>query len=53
MNIIFKQLVLKNFKSHQDITVNFGERTDITGDNAVGKSTIVEALAMYCTAQTH
>lgn len=43
MNIIFKQLVLKNFKSHQDITVNFGERTDITGDNAVGKSTIVEA----------
>lgn len=43
MKIIFKQLVLKNFKSHQDITVNFGERTDITGDNAVGKSTIVEA----------
>jgi len=43
LNIIFKQLVLKNFKSHQDITVNFGERTDITGDNAVGKSTIVEA----------
>lgn len=43
MNIIIKQLILKNVKSHQDITVNFGEHTDITGDNAVGKSTIIEA----------
>ncbi|AOH53326.1 ATPase [Peribacillus muralis] len=43
MQVIFKTLILNNFKSHRDITVNFGERTDITGDNAEGKSTICEA----------
>lgn len=43
MQVIIKTLTLKNFKSHRDITVNFGERTDITGDNAEGKSTICEA----------
>ncbi|WP_258832841.1 AAA family ATPase [Peribacillus frigoritolerans] len=42
MQVIFKTLTLVNFKSHRDITVNFGERTDITGDNAEGKSTICE-----------
>src|SRR5699024_425634 len=29
---------------HQDLTVNFGERTVITGDNAKGKSSIGEAI---------
>lgn len=43
MQVIFKTLTLNNFKSHRDITVNFGEKTDITGDNAEGKSTICEA----------
>ncbi|MGG4200745.1 AAA family ATPase [Peribacillus frigoritolerans] len=42
MQVIFKTMNLVNFKSHRDITVNFGERTDITGDNAEGKSTICE-----------
>ncbi|WP_077301526.1 AAA family ATPase [Virgibacillus pantothenticus] len=44
MQIKFKTLKLQNFKSHQDLTVNFGERTVITGDNAKGKSTIPEAI---------
>lgn len=44
MNIKFKELQLKNFKSHQEISVNFGERTEITGDNAKGKSSISEAI---------
>ncbi|MBU8567607.1 AAA family ATPase [Virgibacillus pantothenticus] len=44
MQIEFKSLKLQNFKSHQDLTVNFGERTVITGDNAKGKSTIPEAI---------
>lgn len=44
MTIKFKELVLQNFKSHQDLTVNFGERTVITGDNAKGKSSIGEAI---------
>ncbi|MFD1335769.1 AAA family ATPase [Oceanobacillus iheyensis] len=44
MQINFKELSLKNFKSHQDLTVNFGEVTKITGDNAKGKSSIFEAI---------
>ncbi|MFE4523456.1 AAA family ATPase [Cytobacillus firmus] len=44
MKINFKTLTLKNFKSHQDLTVNFGEVTQITGDNAKGKSSISEAI---------
>lgn len=44
MQIKFKTLQLQNYKSHQDITVNFGERTDITGDNAQGKSSIPESI---------
>lgn len=43
--IKFKELVLKNFKSHQDINVNFGERTDILGDNAQGKSSLGESIS--------
>ena len=45
MKITFKTLTLENYKSHQDVTVNFGERTDITGDNAKGKTSICESLA--------
>ncbi len=44
MKITFKQLILKNFKSHHDLQVNFGEVTQITGDNAQGKSSIGEAI---------
>ncbi|MFH0067523.1 AAA family ATPase [Peribacillus sp. NPDC056705] len=44
MRVIFKTLTLVNFKSLRDITVNFGERTDITGDNAIGKTSITEAI---------
>lgn len=42
--IKIKSLNLTNFKSHQELTVNFGERTDILGDNAEGKSTIGESI---------
>ncbi|MMZ43860.1 chromosome segregation protein [compost metagenome] len=31
-----------NFKAHRDLSVNFGEVTQITGDNGSGKSTILE-----------
>lgn len=44
MNIKFQSLKLENFKSHQDLTVNFGEVTKITGDNAKGKSSLLEAI---------
>ncbi|GIO22459.1 AAA family ATPase [Oceanobacillus sp. J11TS1] len=44
MEIKLKELKLNNFESHQDLTVNFGEVTKITGDNAEGKSTIPRAI---------
>ncbi|MGK4041370.1 ATPase [Heyndrickxia oleronia] len=44
MAITFITLTLQNFKSHRDLTVNFGEQTKITGDNAQGKSSIQEAI---------
>jgi len=44
MIIKFEKLTLLNYKSHRDLTVNFGELTKITGDNAKGKSSIPEAL---------
>jgi hypothetical protein len=31
-----------NFKAHRDLSVNFGRITQITGDNALGKSSILE-----------
>ncbi|MEV3587123.1 AAA family ATPase [Paenibacillus larvae] len=40
----FKTLSLHNFKSHRDLTVEFGDLTKITGDNAKGKSSILEAI---------
>jgi DNA repair exonuclease SbcCD ATPase subunit len=44
MSINFISLKLQNFKNHQDLTVNFGEMTEITGDNGKGKSSIGEAV---------
>ncbi|MBS4188672.1 AAA family ATPase [Bacillus sp. FJAT-49705] len=44
MLVKFISLNLINFKSHRDLTVNFGERTEITGDNTKGKSTILDAI---------
>ncbi|WP_046655300.1 AAA family ATPase [Paenibacillus larvae] len=44
MEIKFKTLTLHNFKSHRDLTVEFGDLTKITGDNTKGKSSILEAI---------
>lgn len=45
MEIKFKELTIQNFKSHQDLQIIFGEiLTQITGDNAKGKSSIGEAI---------
>jgi hypothetical protein len=44
MLINFVSLKLQNFKNHQDLTVNFGEMTEITGDNGKGKSSTGEAV---------
>ncbi|MDK8641308.1 AAA family ATPase [Niallia taxi] len=43
--IKFLQLALENVKSHRNLTVDFGERTDLTGDNGMGKSTIPQSIS--------
>ncbi|WP_019123597.1 AAA family ATPase [Brevibacillus massiliensis] len=45
MKILFQKLTLKNYKSHRDLVVEFGDLTRITGDNAKGKSSIPEAVS--------
>lgn len=44
MQVKFKELTLQNFKSHQELTVNFGEKTVIPGDNGEGKTSIGESI---------
>lgn len=44
MEIKFNQLTLRNFKSHKDLVVKFGDMTKILADNAKGKSSIGEAI---------
>jgi DNA repair exonuclease SbcCD ATPase subunit len=43
--IRLQKLTLKNYKSHRDLVVEFGDLTRITGDNAKGKSSIPEAVS--------
>ena len=45
MHIRFKSLKLHNYKSHRDLVVQFGDVTRISGDNAKGKSSILEAVS--------
>ncbi|MGG1618272.1 AAA family ATPase [Paenibacillus sp. NRS-1781] len=42
MEIKIISLRAHNFKAHRDLSVEFGDTTQITGDNAQGKSTILE-----------
>lgn len=45
MNIKIKNLRLLNFKGIRDLLVNFGDVTNIYGENGTGKTTIVDAFA--------
>lgn len=42
MHIKFLAARAYNFKAHRDLIVEFGDTTQITGDNAQGKSTVLE-----------
>ncbi|GLC89367.1 AAA family ATPase [Lysinibacillus piscis] len=44
MEIKFNQLILQNFKSHENLNVKFADLTKIFADNAKGKSSIGEAI---------
>ena len=41
---ILKTLRIKNFKSHKDLKINLANRTEIYGKNAVGKTSVAEAI---------
>ena len=43
-NIFLKQLILKNFKGIKDLTIDFGKTTDISGENATGKTSVFDAF---------
>ena len=46
MKIILKKLKLTNFKGIKDLEINFKDKiTNISGDNAVGKTTIFDAYS--------
>lgn len=42
--VIFNKLVLSGFKNHEELTVDFGETTKVSGRNGAGKSAISEAV---------
>ena len=45
MKIKIKNLKLQNFKGIKDLTIDFKDLTNISGDNAVGKTTIFDAYS--------
>ena len=45
MQIKIKTLKLQNFKGIKDLTIDFNDTTNISGDNAVGKTTIFDAYS--------
>lgn len=45
MEVILKRLVLTNFKGIKEKEIDFTEKTNISGDNATGKSTIFDAYS--------
>jgi len=42
--IILKQLTLQNFKGIKNLTIDFSNQTDISGENGTGKTTIQDAF---------
>lgn len=44
MKIILKSLTLKNFKGIKDLQIDFSKVTNIYGENATGKTTIVDSF---------
>jgi predicted ATPase len=49
---MLKQLTIKNFKSIQDMTIEFTSLTVLIGENSCGKSTVLQALDFLRSAAT-
>jgi DNA replication and repair protein RecF len=48
------QLVLRNFRSYADCEIGFTDRVNlIIGENAQGKTTLLEAIYFLSTAKSH
>ena len=48
------QLVLRNFRSYTDCEIEFTDRVNlIVGENAQGKTTLLEAIYFLSTAKSH
>jgi DNA repair exonuclease SbcCD ATPase subunit len=45
LELKFISLNLKNYKSHRELEVKFGDQTRISGDNAKGKSSVPESVS--------
>ena len=45
MKIQLKKLILKDFKGIKNLEIDFSEKTNISGDNATGKTTIFDAYS--------
>ena len=44
MNIKLKQLLFKNFRGIKELSIDFGKTTNISGENATGKTTIFDGF---------
>ena len=52
--MIVKSLKLKNFRNYELLNINFNSNTNILyGDNAQGKTNILEALYLCGTTKSH
>ncbi len=52
--MIIKSLELKNFRNYKDLTLSFDQGTNILyGDNAQGKTNVLEALYICGTTKSH
>ena len=47
MDVVFDGVLIKNFKGIKELYVKFSDNTTIFGENATGKTTIVDAVT-YC-----
>jgi len=52
--LLLKSLVLRNFRNYSDLELEFpGSINLIVGDNAQGKTNLLEAIYLLCTAKSH
>lgn len=47
-SMYISKIIIKNFKSFQDVTINFNQKVNVfTGVNNAGKSTVLEAISLW------